>query len=519
MTTRPMAVSKKAVVSSSSLPSSLIGAEIIRKGGNVFDALVATSLALAVTQNNLCGLGGDMFAILRTANGNVRAINGSGRAFESLSIEHFREKGLDKLPPRGIDAAITVPGMVMALNDIHSRYGSMEQSDLISPALALARDGFGVTENYSHSIAVSKKYLSQYNGWKNIFNPNDLIPEPGSLFRQKDLAGTLDSLKGDGLASYYKGHLADRIIDGLKRQGSQISSSDLGKHTSTWVDPLSVDYNGFRFYETAPNSQAVTALLWLNLLRQTGKAPEELSDSEIIEMGLIAYSARDREITDPIYHPLPSDFLTDSFASRLLSQAQVKHPHSGKHKQGDTTYFCIADSEGNSASVIQSNYMGFGSGIVPEGTGFVMQNRGSYFSLDPEHHNSLKGGKRTFHTLCASMIERSGKFAASIGTMGGDIQPQIHIQLFMNFLRGMNPQASLDKARWAFPYSIYETPEKLQYEDTAQEMELKKLGNKLSLEYTGFSSQLGHAQIVQTNRHGLVEGGADPRGDGISISV
>jgi gamma-glutamyltranspeptidase/glutathione hydrolase len=163
--------------------------------------------------------------------------------------------------------------------------------------------------------------------------------------------------------------------------------------------------------------------------------------------------------------------------------------------------------------------MGFGSGIVPSGTGFVIQNRGCYFSLDESHHNAFKGGKRTFHTLCASMVERSGKFAASIGTMGGDIQPQVHVQLFMNYLKGMNPQESLDKPRWAFPYSIYESPAKLQYEDRTQETELRKIGHKLNLEFTGFSSQLGHAQIVQANRYGCVEGGADPRGDGISISL
>ena len=522
MTTRPMAVSGRAVVSSSSLPSSLAGRDIIKSGGNVFDALVATSLALAVTQNNLCGLGGDMFAILRKSDGSLDSLNGSGRGFLNLSLDYFESKGLRELPARGLDAAITVPGMVKSLNDIHSKYCTMEQKDLIRPAFELASNGIGVTENYSHSIEASSRIFSGMKGWERIFKPDNRVPQAGSIFKQKDLAATLKSMMEDGLDSYYNGYLADRIIKGLESQGSMISEMDLKSHRSSWEKPLYTDFEGYRFYETGPNSQGATALLWLNLANASAldiAGEEALTTSRLIKLGLIAYNERDHHITDPEYHALPSDFLSADYAEKLLQNEYILEAGNSVKKQGDTTYFCIADTDGNAVSVIQSNYMGFGSGIVPDGTGFVMQNRGSYFSLNPDHHNHFEPGKRTFHTLCASMVEKDHDFSASMGTMGGDIQPQIHLQLFRNFLRSMNPQASLDKPRWAFPYTIYEKPHKLIFEDSTQEPYFKNIPVQLKKELLGFSSQLGHAQIVQTGKDGSVTGGADPRGDGISISV
>ena len=521
MTSRPMAVSRKAVVSSSSLPSSLAGRDVLKAGGNVFDALVATSLALAVTQNNLCGLGGDMFAILRRSDGSVESLNGSGRSFGALNIDYFTRKGIKELPPRGIDAAITLPGMVRSLHDIHKKYCTMEEKDLIRPAFELASDGFGVTVNYSHSIEVSSKVFSGFKEWENTFTPGGKVPQPGSIFKQKNLAATLKSLMDDGLSSYYEGNLADRIHKGLESQGSLMSPEDLRKHESTWEKPFSVEFEDHKFYETGPNSQGATALLWINLIKASGHnlgRDRAIGTSDLIRLGLRAYNQRDLHITDPRFHKLPSDFLTPEFAEALLEKDLPSAGLSGKD-QGDTTYFCIADSEGNSASVIQSNYMGFGSGVMPLGTGFVLQNRGSYFSLDPNHHNHLEPGKRTFHTLCASMIEKDGQFRASMGTMGGDIQPQIHLQMFRNYLRSMNPQESLDTPRWAFPYTIYEKPGRLIFEDRSLEAEFSGIPPALKMEYIGFSSQLGHAQIVQAGKEGTVLGGSDPRGDGISISL
>ncbi len=522
MTTRPMAVSGRAVVSSSSLPSSIAGRDIIKNGGNVYDALVATSCVLAVTQNNLCGLGGDMFSILRKSDGTIESINGSGRGFAALNIEYFLGQGLKELPARGLNAAITVPGMVKALSDIHRKYCTMEQKDLIRPAYDLALNGFGVTENYSHSIDVSRRVFSGMKGWEKLFTPDNTVPQPGSIFKQKDLAMTLKSMMEDGLDSYYNGNLADRILKGLESQGSLISEKDLSDHRSTWEKPLHTDFEGYRFYETGPNSQGATALLWLNLIKASNLDISKdgvIKVSDLINLGLKAYAERDRHITDPEYHSLPSDFLTENYAESILQSKEIPRIGTEGKKQGDTTYFCIADSDGNAVSVIQSNYMGFGSGIVPEGTGFVLQNRGSYFSLNPDHHNHFEPKKRTFHTLCASMIEKDREFKASIGTMGGDIQPQVHIQLFVNYLRSMNPQTSLDRARWAFPYTIYEKPHKLIYEYRDQETSFSGISVPLKKEFVGISSQFGHAQIVQAGIKGTVLGGADPRGDGISISV
>ena len=250
--------------------------------------------------------------------------------------------------------------------------------------------------------------------------------------------------------------------------------------------------------------------------------PEEESFSLAIKSGLLAYRERAKFIADPEHWKLPADFLSGDYAKKVIQESGDIGPYSGARADpGDTTYFCLADGDGNSLSVIQSNFMGFGSGIVPKGTGFVIHNRGSYFSLDENHHNVVKPGKRTFHTLCASMGEKDGEFQFSMGTMGGDIQPQIHFQLLTSLIdKGIDPQLALDMPRWAFPHTIYEEPGEMIVEEPLYET-LNSYRNKLlPLKRIGaMSSETGHAQIVQRNSSGVVIGGSDPRGDGVSIPV
>ena len=518
MRSRPNAFSPRAVVSSSSFQSSLAGAKILEAGGNIADAAIATSAALCVTQNNLCGLGGDAFALLQLNGKPLFDLNGSGRAFESASIDHYLAKGLKAIPPRGPEAVVTVPGLVRAWEDLHKNSCTMEAKDLLSFAYTLAHDGFPVTQNYSESIAISSRYLSEYKGWRNTFTPEGRIPEPGTIFRQRDLASTIRILMDEGFSTFYEGSLADKIVKGLNIEEVPISDSDLRKHKSTFQEPLSTEFREFTVYETAPNSQAATAILWLNLLEDL---KENSTLSSVIATGILAYSMRDMYITDPETQPLPPDFTSKEFSRKL----QLGHPEqepigSGSTDRGDTTYFSITDSESNSISFIQSNYMGYGSGIVPEGTGLVLQNRGSYFSLDPDHHNSLKAGKRTFHTLCAGMIRSDDGFLASFGSMGGDIQPQLHMQLILRLIDNpSDPQSTLDAPRWAFPYTIYEKPGKIicESEELKEALEKGLPGRKVVNE--GFSSQFGHAQITALLSSGTVVGGSDPRGDGISLPV
>ncbi len=524
MRTRPNAFSRKGVVSSSSIQSSLAGARVLENGGNVADAAIATSAVLCVTQNNLCGLGGDLFTIVRMDGKPIKDINGSGRASHNATIDYFRGKGLDKLPPRGEDAALTVPGIVDAWKTINKEYGTMEFKDLLGPAIKLAKEGFPVTHNYHHSIEVSAKFLGQY-GWKDLFTPEGRVPETGSIFKQKELGETLNLIATDGPDSYYRGFLADRIVNGLEGTGSVLDSQDFRNHSTTVRDPLKTSYHGYDIYETRPNSQAATTSLWLNLydiMTEEGSGSEEEKFLKTIRSGLVAYSERNKHITDPEHHDLPQGWGTRAFAEKILSEADLTLSYAGEVKDpGDTTYFNLADGEGNSLSVIQSNYAGFGSGISPRGTGFILQNRGSYFSLDPTHHNALLPGKRTFHTLCAGMAERDGEFQFSVGTMGGDIQPQIHFQLITALVdEGIDPQLALDKPRWAFPHTIYEKPGDMIVEESLYNVLSGYKNVPLNLrKIEDLSSQTGHAQLVQRNKYGVIVGGADPRGDGISIGA
>ena len=524
MRTRPNAMSPYGVTASSSLQASLIGSSIMEMGGNVVDAAIATSAALCVTQNNLCGLGGDLFALIRINGKPVSDYNGSGRAAKSATIEFFEERGIKNIPQRGELSAITVPGIVDSWEKIHNNYGTMEFSDLLGPALKLAKEGFPVTHNYSKSVEISSPHLEQY-GWGQVFKPDGRLPEPGIVFKQPDLAATLDVLISEGPETFYSGYLLDRIITGLRDKGTLLEESDFRQHKTTVETPLKTNYKGYDIFETNPNSQGATVLLWLNLLSELQENRKSLNESEefreIIRTGLIAYRERSKFITDPAFLDLPKNFTSPSYARELITEDPGRHEGGEASDPGDTTYFTIADNDGNSVSIIQSNYMGFGSGIVPSGTGFVLQNRGCYFSLEKDHHNSLQPGKRTFHTLCAAMAEKDGDFRFSLGTMGGDVQPQIHVQLIRSLIdKGLDPQLSLDAPRWVFPGTIYEESGKLMAEvplyDKLRDYDLQGLPI-LPLEH--HSSQTGHAQITLRTGDGVVIGGSDPRGDGVAIPV
>ncbi len=522
MRTRPNAFSTKAVISSSSVQASLAGAKVLEAGGNVADAAIATSAVLCVTQNNLCGLGGDMFSLIHMNNDNVENLNASGRAFRRATIEHFREKGLSTLPSHGPDAAVTVPGLVSGWMELHRKYATMEVKDLLTPAYRFASNGYPLTQNYSNGIAMSSRFLGGFDEWKRIFMPEGRAPSPGTIFKQKDLAGCLKELMDDGLDSYYRGHFGERIVNGLDGSGSLLSMDDLKEHKATWQEPLRTDFEDHTVFETGPNSQAATAILWLNLIKASGKNLDyyRKNPSEMIKLGFAAYSVRDREITDPDFHKIPDSFFSMEFARDLLSRDWGFSEERRSNDGGDTTYFCLADAEGNSLSVIQSNYMGYGSGVMPKGTGFVLQNRGSYFSLDEKHHNSLQPGKRTFHTLCAGMLLSGSQYEATFGSMGGDIQPQLHIQMLQHLLEDRtDPQSILDAPRWAFPYTIYDKPKEIICESSELENMLSEHFSHERVRNVGFSSQLGHAQIVSLLNGRVVVGAADPRGDGISIPV
>jgi gamma-glutamyltranspeptidase len=520
LSSRSTVMARKGMVSSSHELASFWGANVLLKGGNVVDAAIATSAVLSVVQNNMCGLGGDLFALLKV-NGKVVELNSSGRAAELAAIDFYEKKGFSHIPTSGPLSANTVPGMVRGWGEL-SKLGTMEINELLQPAINYAEDGFPITEKYVQSIRNSEQSLGAFDEWDKIFLPKGRVPDPGIVFKQKDLAASLRTIAKLGADDFYEGELSKKITDGVAQQEGIISSEDLRNHESNWNDnPLSTNYRGVKVYETSPNSQAATVLLWLNMLESFELDKMELGsdkyDKIMLDTCLKAYAQRAKSIADPQFFPLKPGFTSKKFAEELLNSNETDQFPGSKatRADGDTTYFAVADSEGNCLSVIQSNYMGFGSGLVPEGTGIVLHNRGCYFSLDRSHHNSIAPGKRTFHTLCASIGEKDDEMLFAIGSMGGDVQPQIHAQLMTQIIDFKEDlQHAIDRPRWVVPMTIYESPSKI-YTEFEPSRSLRTNGLEV-IQSNCLSSLFGHAQAIYRKENGLF-GAADPRGDGASV--
>jgi len=513
-------MARKGIVSSSHELASFWGANVLLKGGNVVDAAIATSAVLSVVQNNMCGIGGDLFALVKV-NGKVTELNSSGRAAEMATIDYYEKNGFSQIPTSGPLSANTVPGMVRGWGEL-LKLGTMEIGELLEPAINYAEGGFPVTEKYVQSIRNSRQSLGPFEEWKRIFLPAGRIPDPGFVFKQKDLAESLRTIAKLGVDDFYEGELSKRITDGVARQGGMITADDLRNHKSNWnAHPLSTNYRGIKIYETSPNSQAATVLLWLNMLESFELAELKLGSDKLskvmLDTCLKAYAQRAKSIADPSFFPLQLDFTSKKFAEEVLNSKETHRSLGSKATEvaGDTTYFAVADSEGNCLSVIQSNYMGFGSGLVPERTGLVLHNRGCYFSLDRSHHNSIAPRKRTFHTLCASLGEKDDETLFAIGSMGGDVQPQIHIQLMTQVIDfNVDLQCAIDRPRWIVPMTIYERPSKI-YSEFGPSRSMSTNGLEV-VQSDGLSSLFGHAQAIYRKENGLF-GAADPRGDGATV--
>ena len=503
---------RNGMVASAHELSSSCGASILSKGGSVVDAAIATSAALCVVQNNSCGLGGDTFVLLKLG-GKIMEINGSGRAAKAATIDFYEKERCSSIPERGPLSCITVPGLVHAWGEL-MKYATMDLSELLAPAISYAENGVSLNAKYVESIRASVDSLGTYEGWRALFLPSGKVPEVGFVLKQKDLANSLRMIVNEGTQTFYKGELAGKIVRGVKELGGLIVSEDLASHASNWMKPLFTTYRGVKIYETSPNSQAATVLLWMNMLESYDLSTDSTEPGKLQEIlvatCLKAYEERAKYIGDPSFFPLPPEFISKKFAEQVSGVPSTAHGRIQSDIVGDTTYFAVGDREGNAVSLIQSNYNGFGSGVVPKGTGLVLHNRGSYFSLDRLHHNSLAPGKRTFHTLCASMGERDDETLFALGTMGGDIQPQVQVQLLTKILDFKTDlQEAIDAPRWIIPGTIYEQPSNIFYERGLTPS--KGIPGQLKVvQFEGLSSMTGHAQAVYFSKEDLL-GAADPR--------
>lgn len=512
-----MPVMAKNVVATSHPLAAQAGLQMLAKGGNALDAALATAITLTVVQPTSTGVGGDAFALVWNGR-ELFGINGSGRSPQKWSLKRF--KGKDTMPNRGWET-VTVPGAVDAWVRLWERFGSLSFRELFEPAIRYARDGFPVTPITASAWADAEENLKDFPEFIQTFLPGGKAPKPGEIFKSPDLANTLQKIARTKGKSFYRGEIARKITAHAKDCGAALSRKDLAEHQSEWVNPISLDYRGFRLHEIPPNGQGLAALIALGILRNfdIAKFPVDSADTLHlqIEAMKIAFAEAHRHIADPEYMILsPEDLLHENFLAERAEEIKMdraSHPIARIPEDHGTVYLTAADASGMMVSFIQSNYMGFGSGIVIPGTGITMQNRGCGFVLKKGHPNCVAGGKRPYHTIIPGFVTRDNKPLMSFGVMGGHMQPQGHVQMMVRiFDYKQNPQAACDAPRW------HVTPDfRIALESgTSQEVksELERRGHVLLPEFETYI--FGGGQFIYRLDEGYLAA-SDHRKDGLAI--
>ncbi len=529
------------MVASSQPLATAAGLEILSQGGNAADAAVATAAALNVTEPTSTGLGGDMFALFyEAATGQVTALNGSGRAPASLNLDLLRKNGLTELPPYH-PYTITIPGACAGWCDLIERHGTaLSLSAVLAPAIRLAEQGFPVAPVTSHfwRQAAGRQLKESLNGGEMTIDGRG--PNPGEIFHNPGLARTLKTIAAGGKTAYYTGEIAEAIASTVQQAGGCLTVDDLAAHTSTWDEPISTTYSGLRLWECPPNGQGIAALLALNILEGFDLPSDPLAADRLhleIEALRLAFADSRWYVADPRHRETSVVFKTAEVYPALISKEYA----SGRRKLidarratldqqrgtpvagSDTVYFCVVDQWGNACSFINSNYMGFGTGIVPHGWGFTLQNRGHNFSLEPGHPNELAPSKRPYHTIIPAMITRvyDGTLFGPMGVMGGFMQPQGHLQVFLALAQGLDPQSALELPRFCISDGTAGGEVALEDGIPAETIaDLTRRGHPVR-EVTGWERALfGRGQvIVRDPETGVLTGGSDPRADGCAMTL
>lgn len=532
--TRSPVYGRHGMVASSQPLATAAGLEILRQGGNAADAAVAVAAALNVTEPTSTGLGGDAFALYYDAQTRkISALNGSGRAPAALSLERIQAEGLGSELPALHPYTITVPGACAAWCDLITQHGRLSISQVVQPAIRLAEEGFPVAPITAWFWQRSAERLlsKSLNGTEMLLEGH--APVAGEIFRNPGLGRTLREIAEGGKEVFYLGDIARSMAEVVSQAGGCLQLSDLAAHASTWEKPIGVLYRGVNIWECPPNGQGLAALLALNILAEydLSKIPA-LSAERLhlqIEAMRLAFADAQAYVADPAFYPAPLNELLSKQYTRERStliqpgKANPNVSHGAPQNHSDTVYFCLVDGSGNACSFINSNYMGFGTGIVPKGWGFTLQNRGHNFSLNLEHPNCLAPGKRPYHTIIPAMATRpDGSLYAAFGVMGGFMQPQGHMQVASAILDdGVNPQAALNQARFCIEPeergSVVALEEGISPEVVAR---LAKWGHHVRVVSGMERALFGRGQIIQRNpQSGVLEGGSDPRADGCAMPL
>ncbi len=512
------------MVNSSSPQASAAGLSVLLKGGNAMDAAVAAAAALTVTEPTSNGLGSDAFALVWSEKEqHLFGLNSSGPAPMLASAERIMADGKDregKMPLHGW-APVTVPGAPKAWAELVGRFGRLSLAEDLAPAIAYARDGYpcapNLAQHWSGAFQNYRKSLTgpEFEAWFKTFAPGGKSPEAGDMIRLPDHAATLEAIGRSNADAYYRGDIAKRIDAESRKYGGYLRYEDLAAFEAQWVEPIRVNYRGYEVCEIPPNGQGIVALMALNILKEfdfTEKDSVKTCHRQL-EAIKMAFADALHYVTDPAdmkidYHRLLDPAYGEQRAKEMTGQAQV-WSHAVPPKSG-TVYLCCADGEGNMVSFIQSNYMGFGSGIVVDGTGIALQNRGADFSLNPEAANFLKPGKRSYHTIIPGFLMKDGKPVGPFGVMGGYMQPQGHVQVVMNYVDfHLDPQQALDAPRWQWMRDgriIVETRF-----DQSLAQGLRRRGHDIS--YHIETSAFGRGQMIVRMPGGVLVGGTESRTD------
>lgn len=525
---RSIVISQQGIAATSQVLASQTGAQILARGGSAVDAAIAANAVLGVTEPLMTGLGGDLFVMYWDAkSGKLTGLNASGPAPLALSPAYLAQHDITSMPTEGIHT-VTVPGAVDGWYRMHKRFGKLPWKDLFHDAIAYAENGFPVYEGMHEIWAAPNivEALAARAESKRVFLPGGKAPETGELFKNPDMAHAFRLIAEQGPAAYYKGAIAAAILKTSKEFGGTMTAQDLASYASEWVEPLSVDYRGWRVYELPPNGQGMAALEMLNILETAPPSPlGALSAPELhkrIEAAKLAYSDAYANIADPRVHKTPvAELLSKEYARKRAAQIDPQHANCavdpGDPVGSNTTYLTIVDKDGNIASWIQSIYSFFGSHITVDGMGFMLQNRGASFNLNPKHPNVLAGGKRPFHTIIPAFMEK-GDEHIGFGIMGGAVQPMAHAQFVSNFVDyGMNLQEALEAPRF---FKSQPAGCDVYIESRVPEQTLQQLSERghLIQKGRGFIETMGRGQaILHNSKTGMNYAASDPRADGAAI--
>ena len=516
------------------------GVDILRKGGTALDAAVAVASVLAVVYPQMCSIGGDNFWLAHeAATGALHGINACGRSGENVTRDFFAQKGLSSIPLRGPLAACTVPGVVSGWDAAHTlsrSWGSpLALGDLLQEAISLAAEGFAVTPSLAHWLhedckpdPTGYRQLQRFSGFARTFLPDGTPPQTGAVLRLPDLAATLGLIAREGARVFYEGELADRLTRWLANNGGLLTARDFAAHKAETVTPLRVRYRGLECCNLPPNTQGLASLSILNILEHMdihgmGEGSAEYLHA-IVEATKMAFADRDAHVTDPDFADIPVDYLLSPEHGRELASridpARALSPTNPLEPKGDTCWFGVVDAQGNAVSAFQSIFHDFGAGLVAGDTGILLQNRGSFFSLDPAHINRLEPRKRTMHTLNPPMLRKDGNPWLVYGTMGGEGQPQTQAAIVTRMVDfGLSPHDAVAAPRWLYGRSWGLPVNNLRLEGrfSPQLAEtLTKQGHSVE-RIADFSDLMGHAGAILCDQDtGVLFGATDPRSDGLA---